>query len=137
MDESRVKFGSDTLEQHTEEVLVGLQNSLPHGKSLHMAHTVGRAQCRHHRVGHGDGSLVGILQRHELAHLNVAAEAHHFVANRVLEAKNHAHRHNHHRQTNGHTCRSDANRRLRYHALSVALAVDSSCDEKWEVHILQ
>ena len=87
MDESRVKFGSDTFEQHAKEILVGLQNSLPYGKSLHVAHTVGRAQCRHHRVGHGDGSLVSILQRHELANLNVAAEAHHFVANRVFEAK--------------------------------------------------
>ena len=129
MNERGVELRPYPLEDHAEEVLVGLQDALLHGKPLHMLHPVNLPEHGEHGVAHLNGVLLACLQRHEVAHLNVTAEPHHLVSDGVLEAKHHTHRHNHHRQADSHTSGSYAYSRLRDHALAIVVTVDSLGNE--------
>lgn len=137
VDEGGVVLGSHALEGHTQKVVVGLEDALLHGKPLHVAHALDAAQDAHHRVAHLDGVLLLRLQGHEVAHLDVAAETYHLLADGVLEAEDHAHRDEHHGQSDGHSGDGYPHGRSGHLETLVAVGIDASCDIQGQVHKAQ
>ena len=134
VDKGRVVFRTDALEGHAQEVVVGLEDALCHRVALHVAHAWYLAEDGRHGVVHLYRILVGGHQAGDIGHGNMASEAHDLVADRMFETKDHAHRDDHHGQTDGHTCRGDADGRLGHLLTSSSLAVDTACDKQGEIH---
>ena len=134
VEEGGIVVGTYALEHDAQEVLVGLEYALLHGIALYVGHSGDVADDAHHGVVHLDGILFLVLQRHEVGHLDVGAEADDLVLDGMLEAEDYTHGDNHDRQTNGHTGYGYTHGRLG-DLLSVAgIAVYLAGYVEWEIH---
>ena len=127
-EEAGVVLGSDALEHHAEEVLVGLEDALCHGEALDMTDAGDGLELLDQAVVHADGEgSLGAYGAH-VEHLNMAAEAHHLVADGVLEAEHDGDGDYHHCQSDGYAEGGDADGRAAHLPAVVVLPVDVACE---------
>ena len=81
----QVIFRTDALERHAEEVVIGLQDAACERITLHMGNAPDGIQHLHHAVIDADGVVVNTGHRGHVQYLDMATEAHHLVADGVLE----------------------------------------------------
>ena len=123
MDEGRIEIRSYTFEHDAQKIAVCLQDSLFHGKFLHMFYARYLFQYVDHRVVHNHRILVLLLQRHEVCHLYMASESYHLVAYGMLESEHNAYRHNHNGESDSNTCSGYMNSRARNFTFIALIAI--------------
>ena len=123
MDKGRIEIRSYTFEHDAQEIAVRLQDSLFHGKFLHMFYARYLFQYVDHRVVHDHRILVLLLQRHEVGHLYMASESYYLVAYGMLESEHYAYRHNHNGESDSNTCSGYMNSRARNFTFIALIAI--------------
>ena len=85
----------------------------------------------HQRIAKADGGRNGRLLGHEVRNLDMTAEAHHLVADGMLETRYHRHGDNHHCQSDGNTNSGNCDSRTADLLSVSALTIYLPCYEKW------
>ena len=129
MDEGRVIFRADALEDDSEKVGIGFQNALSEREALHMLYSVDLFQHIHHRVTHLNGVGFLCLHAHEVSHLDVAAESDDLITDGLFESKDNTHGNQHHGYADGYTGCCDPDGRLRDFPLVIVVLVNPACKE--------
>ena len=88
------------------------------------------------RVG-DDGETFGRRAHVGVENLDVGAEAHNLVGQFALEAQQHAHRNNHHGQSDGDTHRGNVDGQLRDVAVRMFVEVKAAGDEERQIHLFR
>ena len=99
--EADVVVFANALEHEAEEVGVGLQDALCLRVACYAADSLHAAYGAQQRVADGDGQRLCGLLCQEVLDADMAAEAHHLVADGVFEAENDRHGDNHDGQSDG------------------------------------
>ena len=127
MYESRVEIASHTFQHYTKEVVIGLQDTLCVGITLHVAHTLRLHQGTFQTVVHHNGVILRTLKGIEISHRDMAAKAYDLITDSMFETKNNTNRHYHNGKTDCNTKRSNANGGFRHLSTFVFVAVYLSC----------
>ena len=99
-----------------------------------MLYTFNLLIATHHTIVDEDGVGVGAEKGKHVLHLDMTAEAHHLVADGMLESKNNAYGNNHHSQPDGNTNSGDSDGRTAHLTFIALITIDTLGYEKRKIH---
>ena len=132
--ERRIEFRPHAMQKNTFEIGIRLEYSLLIAETLHMRHPFHVPDLLHQSRGHRN-RLRGICRdRRIVLNLYMRTESDDFRTDFLFEAQHHAHRNNHHGQTDSHSGRSYQYGRTRYFFHIAVLTEQLSGYKQIEIH---